>query len=441
MSDVDDEEVASEVSDVIAAFGVPVVSFSLTIEAALNGSSSSTPVSALLFLDPALHSPPAPLASIHVAGRTVNFLFRTLDLPPLTTFPPLSPRPVLSTSDAARFRPHTNTALLHFRRGRSNVIAVTAGYASRTDGSWSDEPHWLVFVHHKGFVPLGEEPLPKRYKRVPVSVFEGRYDALPSRRFNSVNPSGVYRYVDPLQPGVSVGMEGVAGGGTLGGYLVEEKGPEEGAIFGLTNAHVLRARVQRHTEPEYEVRRITQPAPVDEVRSRVAELESRRSQLRTPGPEQQAQLRDIKRRLALLSSPEYLPSDEEMRRTVIGEVDPNLCVLGPQRTRVQQRLPAIGVDAAVFRYTGDRRITPGLTSIDVEQLNLSVTSDVLEWTHVTNEGEDIVIKVGRTTGHTLGTPISAPSAVNTRMVGDYEIIQRGDRGDLTDYHKRSANNL
>ena len=70
-----------------------------------------------------------------------------------------------------------------------------------------------------------------------------------------------------------------------------------------------------------------------------------------------------------------------------------------------------------------------------------MTSDVLEWTHVTNEGEDIVIKVGRTTGHTLGTPISAPSAVNTRMVGDYEIIQRGDRGDLTDYHKRSANNL
>ena len=463
-AEVDVDDIADVVCDAIVDSALPIVSFSLTRD----DRSHSADITALLFIESTtlLAAPPA---SQEVSSMiTLHFALMTVDLPMPRHLPiDFTPRPALSKDDANRIRPLTNDAFLRFQR-HSNVIAVTAGYARLNSGEWSDEPHWIIFVHHKDFVPWGERPLPRRFKHIPITVCEGRYDTIPSvSRFDTVNPSGVYRYIDPLQPGVSIGMDAVPGGGTLGGFVIEEKGEHDGAVFGLTNAHVLRSRENAHNgDPRYEVRRITQPAPSDAIRTHVTLLEAQQTQLNLLRPrpsDYQLQLNNIKSELTRMKSPDYQLSRQDTEDVVIGKVSPDLCFLGEYRMRLDnpRQRPAIGIDAAVFRYEGTRMISLNMEQIelkgrklftpsvslnnnqtaDVPDRELSFTSHVLEWTYEANESEDVVIKIGRTTGVTCGAPISAPSAVNTRQVGTYEIVRSGDRNDVVHYRKRSSNDL
>jgi hypothetical protein len=93
-------------------------------------------------------------------------------------------------------------------------------------------------------------------------------------------------------------MDGVGGGGTLGGFLVEYDNGDNDVrrdklgrpvVYGLTNAHVLRSRRDVAGQPIYEVRPITQPAPSDGVRTRLTALDARESllleQIRRQQPE------------------------------------------------------------------------------------------------------------------------------------------------------------
>jgi hypothetical protein len=196
-SGIDKEEVAEATCDVIAQHQLPVVSFSLT------WSASPLEVTVVLFLD-SIHNHMRPPAAVMASRHTINFVLMSLRLPMPRAMADLGPRPPLSQKDAARFRALANEALLHFR-SYSNVIALTAGYASLEDeGRWSDEPHWLVFVHHADHVPWGEDALPRHFRKIPVSRYEGRYMSVPganARRFETVNPSGVYRYIDPATTG------------------------------------------------------------------------------------------------------------------------------------------------------------------------------------------------------------------------------------------------
>ena len=111
---------------------------------------------------------------------------------------------------------------------RLNVTAIQASYKV-TDSIEQDIPCVTVFVLGKGRVPAGETNINeiKQPNDYPFDVVEGYYQPADG----SSNTS----YAFYLRGGVGIGVQGVPGAGTLGGFLEDE----EKKCYILSNEHVL----------------------------------------------------------------------------------------------------------------------------------------------------------------------------------------------------------
>jgi hypothetical protein len=117
---------------------------------------------------------------------------------------------------------------LYLFENRLNVTAVHASYKV-TNFIEQNIPCVTVVVLGKGRVPAGESDIMeiKQLNEYPFDVAEGYYQP--------ANGSSLEAYASPLEGGVGIGVQGVHGAGTLGGFLKDD----EGNCYILSNEHVL----------------------------------------------------------------------------------------------------------------------------------------------------------------------------------------------------------
>ena len=124
---------------------------------------------------------------------------------------------------------------LHVFENRLNITAVGASYKV-TDFKEEDTLCVTVFVLGKCSIPAGEtdiKEIKEKYRDLfgdtKFDVVEGYFK--PANWGDPLNAS----YAFPLRGGVGIGVHGVGGAGTLGGFLEDD----EGRCYILSNEHVL----------------------------------------------------------------------------------------------------------------------------------------------------------------------------------------------------------
>ena len=148
---------------------------------------------------------------------------------------------------------------LHLFENRMNVTAVQASYKV-TDSIEQNIPCVTVFVLGKGKIPAGETDI--RNIKEKNRVFEQTEFDVVEGYYKLTTGSSLAGYASPLEGGVGIGVEGVDGAGTLGGFLEDEKGN----VYILSNEHVL------HPHDAGDKRVIVQPSQTDyEIMKKEAE--------------------------------------------------------------------------------------------------------------------------------------------------------------------------
>ena len=125
---------------------------------------------------------------------------------------------------------------LHVFDNLLNVKAVCASYKI-TNFKQEDIPCVTVFVLEKGRVPAGETNI-KKMKELngyPFDVVEGYYRPAIEPSPDYIKPSPETYYAFPVRGGVGIGVRGVCGVGTLGGFLEDD----QGVCYILSCEHVL----------------------------------------------------------------------------------------------------------------------------------------------------------------------------------------------------------
>ncbi len=141
---------------------------------------------------------------------------------------------------------------LHLFEKRLNVTAVCASYKV-IDSIEKNIPCVTVFVLGKGRVPAGETEI-KEIKEKNGDLFDhAEFDVAEGYYQPSNGPSSLEAHTSPLQGGVGIGVQGVPGAGTLGGFLEDD----EGVCYLLSNQHVL------HPDDAGDNNVIVQPSELD----------------------------------------------------------------------------------------------------------------------------------------------------------------------------------
>ena len=122
---------------------------------------------------------------------------------------------------------------LHLFDNRMNVTAVQASYKV-TDSIEQDTPCVTVFVLGKGKIPAGETDI-RKIKEENSDIFDEVEFDVAEGYYKLTTGSSLKDHIWPLEGGVGIGVEGVDGAGTLGGFLEDEKGN----VYILSNKHVL----------------------------------------------------------------------------------------------------------------------------------------------------------------------------------------------------------
>ena len=122
---------------------------------------------------------------------------------------------------------------LHLFENRMNVTAVQASYKI-TDSIEQDTPCVTVYVVGKGKIPAGETDI-KEIKEKNGDLFKNTAFDVAEGYYKLTNGSSLEGCPKRLQGGVEIGVKGVDGAGTLGGFLEDEKGN----VYILSNKHVL----------------------------------------------------------------------------------------------------------------------------------------------------------------------------------------------------------
>ena len=139
---------------------------------------------------------------------------------------------------------------LHLFENRMNVTAVQASYKV-TDSIEENIPCVTVYVLGKGKIPAGETDI--RNIKEKSHVFEKTEFDLVEGYYKLTIGSSLEGYSSPLEGGVGIGVEGLHGAGTLGGFLQDE----EGNVYILSNEHVL------HPHDAGDKKVIVQPSEFD----------------------------------------------------------------------------------------------------------------------------------------------------------------------------------
>ena len=140
---------------------------------------------------------------------------------------------------------------LHLFENRMNVTALKASYKV-TSSIEKDTPCVTVFVLGKGKIPAGDTDI-KEIKNHESGVFKETEFDVAEGYYKLTNGPSLEGYARHLQSGVGIGVQGVGGAGTLGGFLEDEKGD----VYILSNEHVL------HPYDAGEKKVIVQPSELD----------------------------------------------------------------------------------------------------------------------------------------------------------------------------------
>ena len=276
-----------------------------------------------------------------------------------------------------------------------NVICVTGGYFKDRE---VDIPCLKIYVHSKGYIPLGESLIPQRILDIQTKIYEGRYHNLSGRAPPSggtmtyADPAGEYRYADPITPGVSIGILDKPYVGTLGALLTNPASPDERYL--LTNRHV----AIDVCDPDLHGT-VVQPGGTD-----------------------------YKREIWNRMSAEQRPEDE--RQQAINNPDFTRCIVGKVATGSWQsrnftsqkgETLMVGVDAAVVRLHTQRETSARIEFRENYTLLPTVGHPgIVELGSDLDEDVDRIYKKGRTTGMTTGTPQRSPAGICNRGLGEYE---------------------
>ena len=352
--------------------------------------------------------------------KSVVFKFVTAGLPEECWLPDIGRMPFMPPDDVARVVAHLQSAQSHFVDNHSNVVAMFPGYPRRLDDDyqWDTRVHWLVYVHHAGFTPLHEQPIADEYEGIPTRVYEGRYwrgmDRDHSARFN-------VKYSDVVAAGESIGPVNDRTSGTLGAFLVSEKTKK---IYFLTSHHLV--EVVRN-----DPKRILISAPSLEsfVRNKRVSLRISKERLKADSEDGfESKIAEIDRQREQLSRPDYRRTAEEEKQHVIGEVHLGASRHASHITKIDNEDVEIGIDVALCEWRNETGRLILSTIIEIagsETYNkYEVSSDIAKFNYTTCLSEDdVVVKLGRSSGLTSGFPSATTGVVTDRDVGDFTVLE------------------
>lgn len=292
----------------------------------------------------------------------------------------------------------------------SNITAVTTGYwYSESTQMWSKDPCVLVYVYKKGYIPWGEDPISKMLDGKPIKVMEGMC-------YRCARAGGEYRYIDPIIPGVSVGVqrlgkEGTWGkAGTLGAFLIRDNNP-----YILTNCHVVDIGCIFH--PKFTDLKEQKELGQKKEKNILAKMSKAPKDL-----------------LDMLKSALQETPDEIVNCDIGHVVDKT-------RKNVADNNKVFGLDLAVCRYESDRewKADPQIPKYKNRSTTYTYTPEICTLTEEFKSTE--VVKKGRTTDTRYGT-IQNPrygttSVAHHIFLGDYFLCPK----DMNSKNTKSSDEL
>jgi hypothetical protein len=311
----------------------------------------------------------------------------------------------------------------------SDIVAITIG-SLQIDGNPSPCLHLIVLS--KGYIPLGQQPLPNKINGLPVKITEGRYEPCPWRvDFGDENASaGTYQQIDPLRPGCSIGIKGTRFQGTMGGFVVDSNNPTQKYI--LTNHHVAIDVCHPNTAGP-----ITQPGLSDYKRYKTDELTTQINQIENrslnPSDQDAEELDHLYQERTKIRNSSVVPEE-----CIIGHVQQNRQMRESRKIEGQM----IGIDAAMILLNTSRRIAlsmgdrfiQNLDSVYYNRKPLSIT--IPFGTFLTED--DLVYKDGRTTGVTTGRPCIYPASISQQIETPAEAELPGTLMTFSNYRQPSC---
>ncbi len=348
----------------------------------------------------------------HIQGFRIKFILQNYDLQ--EDHPEETHNPILHTGqDKLIWEALQETQNVCFNE-HSNVIGVTVGCIKNTQN-----PCINVFLHSKGYIPLGEQSIPKFIQNIPVRVIEGRYHVYPSKiedEYDIGDPAGNYRFNEVITPGCSIGISNTSYIGTLGAILMSN----DNSINFLTNHHVVIDACNPIIGEN-----IIQPAMGDYKREKIFDLKLKKQQLeikkRKSAVEDMDLTCEIEKLSTIIRNNDPSITYEEKQQCIIGTVsDRNILDSRICRVKIFDKVQdiKIGIDAALVSFNGNRLLSTNDHFRDPKGYHLATCTKFINFGDIFND-EDIVYKSGRTTGITRGHPTSNPGGVVKRNLGEY----------------------
>lgn len=299
----------------------------------------------------------------------------------------------------------------------SNITVITTGYHySESAQAWSTDLYILVYVYKKGYIPWGEDPIPKMIEGKPTKVLEGVC-------YPCARAGGEYRYINPVAPGVSIGVQRSttdekgevvdtwATGGTLGAFLTDESNKP----YFLTNCHVVDIGCVFH--PKFvDLDEAVQQPSLEDLRRFNREAEDQRREAQQTLLDRISQvsrelLNSVSNALQK-TSPDKLATDYN-----IGSV------VEKTRKNIVHDGKLIGLDLAICQYKSGRewKADPQIPKHDVPAVNYTYSPKICTLNEELKSAE--LVKKGRTTDTRYGIlqnpKYGTTSIAQHSFLGDY----------------------
>ena len=331
----------------------------------------------------------------------------------------LSYPPCMTTSECEKVWPILQQAFRELPQTHSNLTAITAGYIYRSDQyEWDKVPHLLIHVSTIGYIPIGEKPFPKRFpdhdNGIPIKIMEGIYSSL----VMSDTKSKACKPEDPIRPGMSIGMNSSKTSGTLGLFL---SGPTNGSTstkYILTNCHVVDSGDKKC---------IQQPSPQDLIayEYRYGHVNQTQEYYNIGLViEEKTFIGDID---MLVRSPiDATKTKEIIDKAFYGD---HRMLVSSIRSPAKMETIKVGVDIGLCLFTSNRPTLPNPFFDVNDDYKCDFSTRVDEFNPFANVGNPTtnqIVKMGRSSDRTIGTPIKTTVMVVNKELGTYRVIRKHD---------------
>ena len=185
-----------------------------------------------------------------------------------------------------------------------NITSVQASFKIK-NSTQTDEPCITLYVLGKGFFPIGERKFPNALGDYPVDVVNGFWTRAGSSTY--WEPNSAQKPTKTLCSGVSIGIQGDEGAGTLGAIVKNDS-----TFYALSCHHVMASEQSEQLEQSEQSERIVHPALFDHLNYlRYYLAQYRRVVNDETGLETQGSVNDLTTREALVKSFEKLKSRKD----------------------------------------------------------------------------------------------------------------------------------